>query len=236
MGRTDNWGEEPLKRAKHLIRFLASYNNSQKSSLSAEWRNEDSDRPELDIRTTLLNLVLLLYPERITSKYDPKAEKEKLEVQNTINRLKELKIVRENSTPGEKSKGIRYFTFVLWHKIHLEENRTQMELAWRNRSKSGKSKVEKTPQTNNQQMYETPKRELEPRLEEIVKLYLAASFNQDAFAELDQAGETDPDRRTKLKQVFIDLDVKTRKGSIPRDFKLENLPLSARNDTDDIPF
>jgi len=40
---------------------------------------------------------------------------------------------------------------------------------------------------------------LAPRLEEIVGLYLSASFERDQFAELDQAGETDPDRITLLR-------------------------------------
>src|SRR4028118_1242832 len=115
MGRTDNWGDAPLKPAKDLIKFLVSYNNHSRSHLSAEWRNENSDRPELEVRTTLLDLAWLLYPERIPSKHDSKAKKEKPEIQSTIDRLKELDIVRENSLSGEKSKGIRRFTFILWH-------------------------------------------------------------------------------------------------------------------------
>ncbi len=122
MGRTDNWGEEPLKRAKQLIKFLLSYDNHERSSLSVEWRGKNSERPELDIRTTLLDLAWLLYPERIKSNRDPKAKTEKIEIQNTIDRLKELGIVRENSTQSEKSRGIRCFTFILWHTSHLQEN------------------------------------------------------------------------------------------------------------------
>jgi hypothetical protein len=65
---------------------------------------------------------------------------------------------------------------------------------------------------------------LDPRLQDMVNLYLAASFEHDLFAELDQAGETDPDRSTLLQKVFIDLDVTIRKGKQPRDLKLEGLP------------
>jgi hypothetical protein len=130
MGRTDNWGDEPLKRAKHLIKFLVSYNNHSRSNLSADWRNENSDRPELDVRTTLSDLAWLLYPERINSNRDCKAKKEKPEIQSTIDRLKELEIVRENSSSGEKSKWIGRFTFILWHKSGVEHNLRQLELAW----------------------------------------------------------------------------------------------------------
>src|SRR4028119_410834 len=105
MGRTNNWGDEPLKRAKHLIKFLVSYNNHSRTNLSADWRNENSDRPELEVKTTLLDLASLLYPERIPSNRDPKAKEEKSEIQSTIDRLKELEIVRENSSSSEKSKG-----------------------------------------------------------------------------------------------------------------------------------
>jgi hypothetical protein len=66
---------------------------------------------------------------------------------------------------------------------------------------------------------------LEPGLDETVKLYLTKSFSEDRFAELDQAGETDPERRTPLKQVFIDLNVKTCQGIEPRNLKLDNLSL-----------
>jgi predicted NACHT family NTPase len=78
---------------------------------------------------------------------------------------------------------------------------------------------------------------LDPRLEETVRLYLTKCFSEDRFAELDQAGETDPERRTPLKQVFIDLDVRSRQGSKPRGLRLENLPQSARRlSFDDTPF
>jgi hypothetical protein len=65
---------------------------------------------------------------------------------------------------------------------------------------------------------------LDPRLQETIKLYVAASFEQDQFAKLDQAGETDPDRSTLLQKVFIDLDVTVRRGKQPRDLRLEGLP------------
>jgi hypothetical protein len=78
MGRTDNWGDAPLKRAKHLIKFLVSYNNHFRSNLSADWRNKNGVRPELDVRITLLDLAWLLYPERINSHRDSKAKEEKL--------------------------------------------------------------------------------------------------------------------------------------------------------------
>src|SRR4028119_1447133 len=223
MGRTNNWGDEPLKRAKHLIKFLVSYNNHTRSNLSADWRNENSDRPELDVRTTLLDLAWLLYQERIPSKHDSKAKKEKPEIQSTIDRLKELDLVRENSPSGEKSKGIRRFTFILWHASRVEHNLTKLELAWRNRPKSEKSKTDKTASVSIPPKSDVAKKELAPQLESTIKTYLSKSFSADKFAELDQAGEpeTGGERRTELKQVFIDLEVKVCDRINPRDWSLE---------------
>src|SRR4028118_1822647 len=228
MGRTDNWGEEPLKRAKHLIKFLVSYNNHTRSNLSADWRNENSDRPELDVRTTLLDLAWLLYPERINSNRDSKAKKEKPEIQSTIDRLKELEIVRENSLSGEKSKGIRRFTFILWHASRVEHNLTKLELAWGNRPKSEKSKTDKTASVSIPPKSDVAKKELAPQLESTIKTYLYKSFNADKFAELDRAGEpeTGGERRTELKQVFIDLEVKICERINPRDWSLEKFAQS----------
>jgi len=228
MGRTDNWGDEPLKRAKHLIKFLVSYNNHSRSNLSADWRNENSDRPELDVRTTLSDLAWLLYPERINSNRDCKAKKEKPEIQSTIDRLKELEIVRENSSSGEKSKWIGRFTFILWHKSGVEHNLRQLELAWGNRPKSEKSKTDKTASVSIPPKSDVAKKELAPQLESTIKTYLSKSFSADKFAELDQAGEpeTGGERRTELKQVFIDLEVKLCERINPRDGSLEKFAQS----------
>ena len=179
MGRTNNWGDEPLKRAKHLIKFLVSYNNHSRNHLSADWRNENSDRPELEVRTTLLDLAWLLYPERIPSNRDSKAKKEKPEIQSTIDRLKELDIVRENSPPDEKSKGIRTFTFILWHASREEHNRRQLELAWGNRPKSEKSKTDKTASVSIPPKSDVAKNELPPQLESTITTYLSKSFSAD---------------------------------------------------------
>ncbi|WP_445249896.1 NACHT domain-containing protein [Microcoleus sp. OTE_8_concoct_300] len=228
MGRTNNWGDAPLKRAKHLIKFLVDYDNHSRSKLSAEWRNENSDRPELEVRTTLLDLASLLYPERIPSNRDPKAKEEKSEIQSTIDRLKELEIVRENSSPGEKSKGIRRFTFSLWHASRVEHNLRQLELAWGNRPKSEKSKTDKTASVSIPPKSDVAKKELPPQLESTIKTYLSKSFSADKFAELDQAGEpeTGGERRTELKQVFIDLEVKLCERINPRDWSLEKFAQS----------
>lgn len=229
MGRTDNWGEEPLKRAKHLIKFLVSYDDSSRGNLSADWRNENSDRPELDVKTTLLDLAWLLNRKHIKSKHDLKAKEEKSEIQSTIDRLKKLGVVKEDdSYPGEKSKGIRRFTFILWHKSRVEHNVTQLELAWGNRPKSEKSKTEKTVSVSSLPTPDALKKELNPQLERTIKTYLSKSFSADKFAELDQAGEpeTGGDRRTQLKQVFIDLEVKLCERINPRDWRLEKLAQS----------
>ncbi len=53
---------------------------------------------------------------------------------------------------------------------------------------------------------------LSEQLEEILDLYLAASFEEDQVAKLDQAGETDPDRTTLLHRVFVDLELKPLSG------------------------
>lgn len=83
-------------------------------------------------------------------------------------------------------------------------------------------------------------KELSLELEETLKLYLRKCFEDDEFAELDQAGETDPDRRTLLEHIFIDLDIEI-KGERPLDLRLEDLPESAKRkflylEIDDIPF
>jgi hypothetical protein len=227
MGRTNNWGEEPLKRAKHLIKFLVSYNNHSRSNLSADWRNENSDRPELEVRTTLLDLVSLLYPEPNSNRYS-KAKKERPEIQSTIDRLKELGIVRENSSPGEKSQGIRRFTFILWHASRVEHNLRQLELAWGNRPKSEKSKTDKTASISIPPKSDVAKKELRPQLKSTIKTYLSKSFSADKFAELDQAGEpeTGGERRTELQQVFIDLEVKVCERINPRDWSIEKFAQS----------
>ena len=193
--------------------------------MSADWRNENSDHPELDVRTTLLDLAKLLYPESIKSKHDPKAKEEKLEIQSAIDRLKILGVVKEdNSYPG-KNKGIRSFTFVLWHASSIEHNLRQLELAWGNRPKSEKPQAERTPSTISPPKLDAPKKELDSQIERTIKTYLSKSFSADKFAELDQAGEpeTGSDRRTQLKQVFIDLEVKLCERINPRDWSLEKL-------------
>lgn len=59
-------------------------------------------------------------------------------------------------------------------------------------------------------------RVLDKRLDETLQLYLSKSFKDDQYARLDQAGETDPDRTTLLRQIFVDLEVKPRSGQQPR--------------------
>jgi hypothetical protein len=56
---------------------------------------------------------------------------------------------------------------------------------------------------------------LDEYLAETVEFYLLKSLKDDQFARLDQAGETDADRSTYLRQVFTDLDVKPRSGPQP---------------------
>jgi hypothetical protein len=209
MGRTDNWGEAPLARAKQLIQFLLSYTNHQRDLLYVKWRKEDSERPELYVRTTLLDLALLLNPNRIKSRHEAKAKKEKSEIQNTIDRLKKLRIVEEDdSKPGEKSKGIRNFTFILWHSSKKQENLTQLQLAWGNRPKEGKPRDGEIGSLPELLVSESSRIELDSQLKTVIKTYLSKSFNKDIFAELDQAGEpeTGSDHRTHLKEVFIDLN------------------------------
>ena len=56
---------------------------------------------------------------------------------------------------------------------------------------------------------------LHQQLQKTLELYLAKTFKDDQYARLDQAGETDPDRSTLLRQVFVDLEVKPRDGKQP---------------------
>jgi adenylate kinase family enzyme len=241
MGRTDNWGEAPLTRAKHLIQFLLSYKNHERNLLYAEWRKEDSKRPELYVRTTLLELALLLNPDRIKSRHEDKAKKEKSEIQNTIDRLKKLGIVEEDdSKPGEKSKDIRNLKFILWHSSKEQENLTQLQLAWGNRSQSEKSKIEKIASTAELRISEASKIELDPKLEILITTYLSKSFSKDKFAELDQAGEpeTGSDHRTNLREVFIDLDLQLCERQTLQSWRQENFSLSSGilSSIDESPF
>jgi hypothetical protein len=57
---------------------------------------------------------------------------------------------------------------------------------------------------------------LNQRLQRTLDLYLAKTFKDDQYARLDQASETDPDRSTLLRQVFVDLEVQPREGKQPR--------------------
>jgi hypothetical protein len=65
---------------------------------------------------------------------------------------------------------------------------------------------------SHEQELDSVKDTLEERLQTTVDLYLSTSFDRDLYAELDQAGETDPERGTLLQKVFIDLEVKVREN------------------------
>lgn len=58
---------------------------------------------------------------------------------------------------------------------------------------------------------------LDSRLSETMRLYLSTSFERDQYAQLDQAGETDPERTTLLRRVFVDLEVQPRRGPQPHE-------------------
>ncbi|NES03478.1 MAG: hypothetical protein F6K22_11860 [Okeania sp. SIO2F4] len=207
MARTGNWGDVPLKRAKKLIEFLISYSqiNDERDKLSTEWIDRNSDRPKLKITTKLKELACLLNPE-ISSRYSSEANKQKNEIQNTIDRLKELEIVTESSPDSEKSKGIRSLTFALWHCHKKQENLTQLELVWKNRKQQKQSQTEKHNYSNQKQQIN---RELDPNLEKNIRTYLSKSFSKDKFAELDQAGEPETgEKGTNLGRVFIDISLK----------------------------
>ncbi|MGD1712406.1 leucine-rich repeat domain-containing protein [Dapis sp. BLCC M172] len=131
-----------LKRAKKLIEFLINYSqtNDEGSKLSTEWIERNSDRPQLEITTNLRELACLLNPE-ISSKNSNEANRQKNQIRDTINRLKELEIVTENSGASNKSKGIRSLIFSLWHSQKKEENLEQLELVWKNRIVKSKNKT-----------------------------------------------------------------------------------------------
>ncbi|NEN92953.1 MAG: hypothetical protein F6K48_30300, partial [Okeania sp. SIO3H1] len=200
--------EEPIKREKKLIKFLKnkSHSNNQQKELFTEWKDRyrDSDRPKLFIRTNLRELAGLLNQER-PSKYKSgsKTDKRKNEIQDTINYLKELGIVTEDSTPSQKSKGTRALTFALWNSHKMSENLTNLGLVWENQKDQKESKTEKHNSSNQKQQIN---RELDPILKENIDSYISKLFRKDQFAELDQAGEPETgDKRTNLQKVFIDL-------------------------------
>jgi hypothetical protein len=60
-----------------------------------------------------------------------------------------------------------------------------------------------------------PRPTLDCRLSETMRLYLSTSFDRDQYAQLDQAGEMDPERTTLLRRVFVDLEVQPRRGAQP---------------------
>lgn len=62
-----------------------------------------------------------------------------------------------------------------------------------------------------------PQPTLDSRLSETMQLYLSTSFERDQFAQLDQAGEMDPERTTLLRRVFVDLEVQPRRGPQPHE-------------------
>lgn len=62
-----------------------------------------------------------------------------------------------------------------------------------------------------------PRPTLDSRLSETMQLYLSTSFERDQFAQLDQAGEMDPERTTLLRRVFVDLEVQPRRGPQPHE-------------------
>ncbi|SKB13686.1 hypothetical protein PL11201_530016 [Planktothrix sp. PCC 11201] len=240
MGRAGDWGDTALKQAKHLIKFLVRYNNTNRDHLSAEWRNENSVRPELEVRTTLVDIAWLLDEKHIKSNRDPKAKVEGEKIRDIITRLKKLGVVKEESSYQGKSKGIRHFTFILWHTSSPENNCIQLELAWVNRPKTEKAKGEQTSLVSNSAKSDVAKKELSLQLERTIKTYLSKSFNADKFAELDQAGERDTggERRTQLKEVFIDLKVKPCESINPPDWRREELtqPVSRVSSLDDDGF
>ncbi|MEH2302151.1 MAG: SMEK domain-containing protein [Nostoc sp.] len=96
-------------------------------------------------------------------------------------------------------------------------------------------------QVESKELVDVSQKKLNSELEETLKLYFTKCFEDDEFAELDQAGETDPERRTLLEQIFIDLDIKIR-GEKPINLRLEDFPESTRRkflyleEADDIPF
>lgn len=70
-----------------------------------------------------------------------------------------------------------------------------------------------------------PRPKPESRLSETMRLYLSTSFDRDQYAQLDQAGETDAERSTLLRRVFVDLEVEPRRGPQPRELAPEQLSL-----------
>ena len=70
-----------------------------------------------------------------------------------------------------------------------------------------------------------PRPTLDRRLSETMHLYLSTCFERDQYAQLDQAGETDPERTALLRRVFVDLEVQPRPGPQPRELAHGQLAL-----------
>ena len=144
-------------------------------------------------------------------------------VRGMLNRLEELAILTIiSSSQGSED---WQFTLTLWSKDKTT-NLNKFDTEWENH-RPDKSKAHEFAQTTTPQQTDTCLRKLDPRLEETVRLYLDQCFRNDRFAKLDQAGERD-EGDTKLVRVFIDLDVRMRQGSQPRDLRLEKFLSSVR--------
>lgn len=230
--RPPTYGPQVKERVKRLLEALLSYFNQELEGcthleIEVNWQTDN----QVVVRTKSGTL------EKLTVQ-DPYPDKlNKGQIGEALHKYlgKFLGILEDHRTQTKGSEDL-HFTLKLCHGKDKAKNLDHFKDEWESR-RPEKSKAQETMPKSRPQIPVVPKRELDPRLEETLRLYLAKSFNDDEFAELDQAGETDPDRRTLLKQVFVDLDVKTRKGPKPRDLRLENLPESARRgDLDDIPF
>jgi hypothetical protein len=220
------WGSTTKRRVRSLLDALLSYSEWQREGFDipghkSKWRDESSKRPRLVVETKVRHLLELLKKQgcqEILKLQDPKEY-----VRGMLKRLEELAIL----TIVSSSQGSEDWQFTLTLRSQDKTRHlNKFDSEWENH-RPDKSKAQESAQTTTPQQTDAPLRTLDPRLEETVKLYLDQCFRNDRFAKLDQAGERD-EGDTKLVRVFIDLDVRMRQGSQPRDLRLEKFPPSVR--------
>lgn len=100
--------------------------------ITFDWKNEDSPRPELVVKTKRIEL------EKLTAKYGKKLDDR--QVRESLNRLEDFLGILKDNRPGSKGLHERHFTLKLWSK-DKEKNLTQFDQEWLNCKKASQVSV-----------------------------------------------------------------------------------------------
>jgi hypothetical protein len=214
--RPPTYGLQVKARVKRLLEALLSYFNREVEGcehleIESKWQTDN----QVVVRTKSGTL------EKLTAQDSYSGKLTKGQIGEALHKYlgSFLGILEDQRTQTKGSEDL-HFTLKLWHGTDKNKNLAQFDKEWESR-RSKKSKAQEVALTSISQKSIALNKPLEPQLDQSLRLYLAKSFNDDGFAELDQAGETDPERRTLLKQVFIDLDIAPCKPQRPQGIDLE---------------